>query len=107
MKHIKKYGLFCEGYEEIMSDMTSDINFKEIDKSNLEIEKLKDKIDAKKTELETTLDQLDKLQIEGMSAENIKELEEKKKIISTTVDRLKAELKTRKDSIQIMKDNIA
>lgn len=107
MKHIKKYNLFCEGYEEIMVDMVKDIDFSKIDKSNSEIDKLKEKIDIKKTELEDTLDRLDKLQIDGMSSDNIKEIEEKKKIITTTVDKLKEELKELELSIKTLKDNIS
>ena len=107
MKHLKKYNLFCEGYEEIMVDMVKDIDFSKIDKSNGEIDKLKEKIDIKKTELEDTLDRLDKLQIDGMSSDNIKEIEEKKKIITTTVDKLKEELKELELSIKTLKDNIS
>lgn len=107
MKHIKKYNLFCEGYEEIMDDMVKDVDFNQIEKSNEEIEKLRQRIDIKKTELEKSLDLLDKLQIEGFSEDNKDLLKEKKEIITTTIEKLKEELKNLEVSIQTIKDNIS
>jgi len=107
MKHIKKYELFCEGYEEIMKDMVNDIDFDQIEKTNEQINKLKTKIELKKTELQETLDKLEKLQIETLSNDNKELLASKKIEIKNTIDTITTEIKKLEDTIKTLNDNIS
>ena len=48
MIHVKDYHLFCESIDDVIDNMTSDLDSSVVDKFNDDIEKLKEEIETKK-----------------------------------------------------------
>jgi hypothetical protein len=104
---ITKYKLFVESYEEIMQDMTKDVDVSKIDSFQKEIQKIKVNIEAKKKELETKLDNLEKLQVSTFTEENKKIVDAKKKEFTDTVAKLKDTITKYEADINDIKNKIA
>jgi cytochrome c556 len=106
MKNIKTYKLFLESYEEIMKNMVKDVDFSKIDSSNKEIEKIKINLENKKKELETNLENLEKLQLNTFTEDNKELAIKKKEEIKSTIEKLKLEIEKYNTDITKVKDNI-
>jgi len=106
MKNLKTYQLFVEGYEEIMKDMADGVDMKQIELANSEIEKLRTNLDAKKVELEQKLQALEDLTIDTITDENKEKVENAKKSITETTEKLKIDIEKYQKDIDFMKDKI-
>ena len=115
MKNIKTYKLFCEatenqknsGYDEIMNNLSGDVDLKKIQQSEDEISKLKNSIDLKKVELEKQLENLEKLQVDTFTDENKKTVEDKKVQLKDTIDKVKVDISKYEEMLNNMKDNLS
>lgn len=98
MKNLKTYKLFCESYEEIMQNMIDgDDNIDgydetKIDDAKEEIERIRDNIEIKKTELEELIDRINKMEIDTYTTDNKELLLQKKEELEETIEKLKQDI---------------
>ncbi|MFA5586233.1 MAG: hypothetical protein WDA02_06760 [Saccharofermentanales bacterium] len=106
MKNIKSYKLFLEGYEEIMKDMASSVDIKQIENAEKEIQKLKDNIEQKNEELKIKLQQLEDFQVDTLTDDNVEKIDNKKKEIEETIEKIKDDIEKHKETIEVFKKKI-
>ncbi|MDY0268757.1 hypothetical protein [Trichloromonas sp.] len=106
MKNIKTYKLFIEGYEEIMKDMDSSVDIKQIENAEKEIQKLKDNIEQKNEELKIKLQQLEDFQVDTLTDDNVEKIDNKKKEIEETIEKIKDDIEKHKETIEVFKKKI-
>jgi len=111
MEHLNNYKLFVESlnedYEEIMKNMTAEIDVDKIDGAEKEMTILKDKIQQKKEELEKNLENLENLEVETFTDDNKESVEKKKIEIEESIEKLKDDIESFEDSIETLKDKTA
>lgn len=107
MIHIKKFQLFCEGYEEIMKNMVDDIDMNKINQGNSEIEKLKKNIELKKNQLEDILKKSEKMQIDTFSEDNQELIIKKKEELKITIDKINAQIISLEEEIKTWKEKLS
>lgn len=105
-RQIKTFKLFTESYEDIMDNITNDVDVKKITDAESEIVKMKDAISKKRDELEVNLQKLEDLQIDSLSEENKKKVIKTREMIQNTIDKLKIEIQKQEADIKIFKDKI-
>jgi len=110
MKNLTDFSSFKklheDRYEDIMQNMVDEVDIPQIEASEEEITKLKDKIETKKEELDTQLTNLENLEVETFTEDN-QEIVEKKKIeITELIEKLKEEISSFEESIETLKDKL-
>lgn len=106
LKKVKSYNLFLESYEEIMKDMASEVDVTQIENAQKEIERIKEKIEGKKTELNTKLENLENLQVDMFTDDNKERIEKSKEESKDIIDKLKEEIEKFNDDITDLKEKI-
>jgi len=106
MKNIKSYKLFIESYEEIMKDMADDVDINKIKSAQQEIDKLKTNLNIKKDELEKQLQSLEDLTVDTMTDDNKDKIENSKKSINDTINKLKIDIEKYQTDINDTKSKI-
>lgn len=106
MNKIKTYRLFIESYEEIMKDMANGVDINKIRSAQQEIDKLKTNLDKKKNELEKQLQSLEDLTVDTMTDDNKDKIENSKKSINDTINKLKNDIEKYQNDINDTKSKL-
>jgi hypothetical protein len=107
MTHIKKFQLFCEGYDEIMKNMVDGIDMNKVNQGNAEIEKLKKNIELKKKQLEDILEKSEKMQVDSFSEDNQDLIKKKKEELKVTIEQINAQILSLEEEINKWKEKLS
>ena len=106
LKKVKSYKLFLESYEDIMKDMASEVDVTQIENAQKEIERIKEKIEDKKTELDTKLENLENLQVDTFTDDNQERIEKSTEEAKDIIEKLKVDIEKFNEDKTDLKEKI-
>lgn len=95
-----------ETYEEIMKNISDEVDTNQIEATEKELEKVKANIDLKKVELEKQLENLENLEVETFTDENQDLVADKKKQIGEIIEKLKGDIEAYQNDVDNIREKL-